>query len=189
MAQAHAVAIESVRDIEKLIIFSIDPDETKKEFIKSLEKIIKSEICIASSVEEAVKNADIVTLITTAKNPVINGNWLKPGTHINGAGSHEPARREIDTGTVLRSKVVCDLIDACRTEAGDLIIPVEEKKWSWDKVHASLGDIITRKKAARESDEEITLFKTVGLAVQDVSVALHVYNKAVEMNAGLDFDF
>ncbi len=189
MARAHAWAIDSVREIEKLIIFSTDPPEAKNSFKDSLKEILKCEIVIADKAEDAAREADIITLITTARSPVMRGEWIKPGTHINGAGSHEPEAREIDTETVLRSKIVCDLVEACKPEAGDLIIPVNENKWSWDKVHASLGDIITKKKEGRSTDEEITLFKTVGIAIQDVSVALHVFNKAVEMKVGTDYAF
>lgn len=189
MARTHAMAIDSVRMIDKLIIFSVDTADRKKAFAQSLSDTIDCEIVIAESAGEAAHQADIITLITAAASPVIDGSWIRPGTHINGAGSHQPSTREIDTSTVLRSKVVCDLIEACKPEAGDFIIPTEENKWGWDKVHASLGEIVTGKKSGRESNEEITLFKSVGLAIQDVSVGLHVYNKAVEMKLGQDFTF
>ena len=189
MAKTHAWAIDCARNIEKLVLFSIDPAEKKEAFKKSLQEIIKCEIVLAGSAEEAVKQADIVTLITSSKDPVINGDWIKPGTHINGAGSHSPAMRELDTLTVTKSKVICDLVDACKPEAGDFIIPVQEGKWSWDKVHASLGDVVTNKIAGRENDNEITLFKSVGIAIQDISAAFHVYNKAMGMNVGTDFNF
>jgi ornithine cyclodeaminase len=136
-----------------------------------------------------VAEADIVTLITSAKDPIVNGGWFKPGTHINGVGSHAPAMRELDTKTVQISKAICDLVDACAAEAGDFIIPVEAGEYRWDDIHGSLGDVITEKITGRESDQEITLFKSVGLAIQDISVAFHVYNKAVEMEVGDDFDF
>lgn len=189
MARTHAWAIDCARNIEKLILFSLDSIEKKEAFKKSLQEIIKCEIVLADNAKDAVNEADIVTLITSAKDPIIDGDWIKPGTHINGAGSHAPSMRELDTKTVIKSKVICDLIDACKPEAGDFIIPVEEGKWSWDKVHASLGDLLTNKKNGRENDEEITLFKSVGLAIQDISTAFHVYQKAVEMNAGVDFSF
>lgn len=189
MARTHAWAIDCARNIEKLILFSLDSIEKKEAFKKSLQEIIKCEIVLADNAKDAVNEADIVTLITSAKDPIIDGDWIKPGTHINGAGSHAPSMRELDTKTVIKSKVICDLIDACKPEAGDFIIPVEEGKWSWDKVHASLGDLLTNKKNGRENDEEITLFKSVGLAIQDISTAFHVYQKAVEMNAGVDFRF
>ena len=133
--------------------------------------------------------ADIVTLITNSSSPVVDGHWLRPGTHINGIGSHTPKMREADTLTVLRSKVVCDLVDACKAEAGDLIIPADRGDWSWDKVHGSLGDLVTGRVPARENDTEITFYKSVGLAVQDISTAAHLHRKALEQGVGVDFDF
>jgi ornithine cyclodeaminase/alanine dehydrogenase-like protein (mu-crystallin family) len=189
MARAHAWAVDTVREIEKLILYSIDPVDQREAFQESLKEIIDCEVVSADDPEQAVGEADIITLITSAKDPIINGDWLKPGTHINGLGSHSPTTREIDTKTVQNSKVVCDLVEALKPEAGDFIIPVEAGEWSWDQVHGSLGDVITGKITARENEDEITLFKSVGLAIQDMSTALHVYHKAVEMDAGTDFDF
>ena len=189
MARTHAWAVNCVRKIEKLILYSLDPKEKQIAFKKSLEDIICSEIIFADSAKEAIEQSDIVTLITSAKDPIIDGDWIKPGTHINGVGSHSPAMREIDSKTVLKSKIVCDSIDACKAEAGDFIIPANNGEWNWEKIHSSLGDVITNKISGRENVNEITLFKSVGLAIQDLSTALHVYQKANEMNVGLDFNF
>jgi ornithine cyclodeaminase/alanine dehydrogenase-like protein (mu-crystallin family) len=189
MAKTHAWAVDAVRDIEKLLIYSIDPFEKRQAFRDDLKKLVAGEIVLADDPQEAVQEADIITLITNARAPIIDGDWLKPGAHVNGLGSHSPAVREIDTQTILKSKVVCDLVEACMPEAGDFLIPIEERAWSWDKAHGSLGDVITGKIPARESEEEITLFKSVGLAIQDMSAAFHVYNKAAELGVGTDFDF
>jgi len=189
MAKTHAWAVNCVRKIEKLVLYSIDSVEKINAFKESLKDIIPCNIEIAGSAEEAASEADIVTLITSAKEPVIKREWIKKGTHINGVGAHAPAMREIDSETVAGSKVICDFIDACKIEAGDFIIPVNEGKWNWDKAYGNLGDVITGKIPGRENNDEITLFKSVGLAVQDISTALNVYNKAVEMNAGAEFDF
>ena len=189
MARTHAWAVDNARKIEKLILFSVDTIEKRKAFKDSLKDIINCEIEIADDPAAAVGQSDIVTLITSAKDPIIDGDWIKTGTHINGIGSHAPAMREIDTKTVVKSKIICDLVEACKPEAGDFIIPVEKGEWSWDKAHGSLGDVITKKIPARENDDEITLFKSVGLAIQDMSTALHVYNQAKEKNVGTHFQF
>jgi ornithine cyclodeaminase len=97
--------------------------------------------------------------------------------------------RELDTLTIQKSKVICDLVEACKAEAGDFIIPVEAGEYAWEAVHGSLGDVIAGKIPGRETDEEITLFKSVGLAIQDISAAFYVYKKALEMGVGLDFKF
>ena len=189
MARTHAWAVDKARDIKKLILYSIDPKEKRESFRDSLKNIIKCDIVLADDPVKAVKESDIVTLITSAKDPIVDGDWFKPGTHINGNGSHAPAMRELDTKTVQRSKIVCDFVDACKAEAGDFMIPANAGEWSWDKVHGSLGDVITAKIPGRENDNEITLFKSVGLAIQDISAAYHVYQKAIEKNVGLEFKF
>ncbi len=189
MARAQAWAVNCARPIEKLILYSIDPPEAMGIFRESLKKIIDCEIVIERDPEQAVQEADIVTCITSAKEPIVQGSWFKPGTHINGIGSHAPHMRELDTLTVSRSKVVCDLVSACRAEAGDFIIPVEQGEWSWDQVHGSLGDVVTGRIPGRENPQEITLFKSVGLAIQDISAAFHVYNKAREKGVGTEFNF
>lgn len=189
MARTHAWAVDAARDIKKLILFSTDPLEKRQNFAESLKDIINCDIEIADDPESAVRQADVVTLITSSKDPIVNGEWFKPGTHINGVGSHAPGMRELDTLTVKKSKVVCDLVDACKPEAGDFIIPIEAGEYSWDEIHGSLGDVITGKIPGRENLEEITLFKSVGLAIQDISTAYHVYKKAVELGVGTDFEF
>jgi ornithine cyclodeaminase len=189
MARTHAWAVDCVRGIDKLILFSLDPVEKQEAFRGSLREIIDCEILLADDPAQAVGEADIVTLITSAKDPIVRGDWFRPGTHINGVGSHAPAMREIDSATVAGSTVVCDLVEACQAEAGDFIIPVDKGEWSWDRVHGSLGDVIAGKIPARENDQEITLFKSVGLAIQDISTAFHVYNRAQELGVGTDFDF
>lgn len=189
MARTHAWAVDRAREIEELIIYSIDPLEKRQAFKESLEDIIHCNIVLSDNPQDAVRQADIITLITNARDPIVNGAWVKPGTHINGIGSHAPGMRELDTLTIQRSKVVCDLVEACKPEAGDFIIPIESGEYSWDDIHGSLGDVITGKIPGRESEEEITLFKSVGLAIQDISTAYHVYQKAVQQGVGTQFDF
>jgi ornithine cyclodeaminase/alanine dehydrogenase-like protein (mu-crystallin family) len=189
MAKTHAWAVDCVRKIEKLYVYSIDPIEKRVAFRDSLRDVIGCEIILAEDPAQAVGEADIVTIITSSKDPVVDSDWFKPGVHINGIGSHAPSARELDSKTVIRAKVVCDLVDACRAEAGDFIIPAEAGEWSWDKVHGSLGDVITGNIPGRENDAEITLFKSVGLAIQDISTAFHVYTKAIEMGVGSEFKF
>jgi ornithine cyclodeaminase/alanine dehydrogenase len=189
MARAHAWAVDCASDVEKLILFSLDPKEKQQEFADSLRDVIACEIAIADDAEAAVGQSDIVTLITSAKDPIVQGDWFKPGTHINGAGSHAPAMRELDVETVRRSKIVCDSIEACKAEAGDFMIPANDGLWSWDAVHGALGEVIGGKCPGRQSDDEITLFKSVGLAIQDISTALAVYSKAEELSVGTLFDF
>ena len=189
MARTHAWAVAEARNIEKLILYSIDPLEKRQAFADSLKDILTCEMVLANDPSTAVAEADIVTLITSSHEPIVDGDWFKPGTHINGIGSHAPGARELDAKTVNKSKIVCDLIDACKAEAGDLMIPANAGEWSWDKAYGSLGDVVAGKIPGRENDDEITLFKSVGLAIQDISTAYHVFKQASLMGAGSEFSF
>lgn len=122
------------------------------------------DVRVSDSAEGLVRESDIVTLITSADEPIVDGSWWKPGTHINAIGSHVIGVRELDSATVVKSKVVCDQVQACLNEAGDIQIPIEERVYSADDIHGSLGDVVNGAIAGRENDEEITLFKSVGLA-------------------------
>lgn len=189
MARTHAWAIDCAAKIEKLVLYSIDPMEKREAFAKDLASIIDGQIVIADDPAAACAEADVITLITSAKEPIIEGDWITPGTHLNGIGSHAPGMREIDLATLKKGKVVCDLVDACRAEAGDFIIPADAGQWSWDEVRGSLGDVVIGKIAGRENDDEITIFKSVGLAIQDISTAFHVFHEAEKTGTGTDFTF
>jgi alanine dehydrogenase len=176
-------------NFEKYLVYSIDPPEKIDEFCTEMQQKHGIPFVRANSIEDAVRQADVLTLATSAKDPIIDGDWLKPGCHINGIGSHAPAMREIDTKTILKSRIIADLTDACMAEAGDLMIPMNEGVWSKDKIAGDLGAVVTGKVAGRTSKEEITLFKSVGLAIQDISTALAVFNLAKEKGVGQEFKF
>jgi ornithine cyclodeaminase/alanine dehydrogenase-like protein (mu-crystallin family) len=130
-----------------------------------------------------------VILATSAAEPIVEGDWFKEGTHINGIGSHAPKMRELDTRSVQRCRIVCDLTDACKAEAGDFIIPAEAGEWTWDKVAGDLGDVVMGNIQGRTSPGDITLFKSVGLAIQDMSSAKLVYDEAAKRGIGTEFQF
>ena len=188
-AYTQVLAAHEARPLEKLYAFSVDPIERRKDFADRITSAINVPVELVDDPKLAVGKSDIVILATSAKDPILDGAWLKPGTHINGVGSHAPAMREIDTLTVQKSRIVCDLVEACKAEAGDFMIPANNGEWSWDKVAGNLGDVILGKVAGRVGDNDITLFKSVGLAIQDMSVAKAVYDEAVKAGIGTEFEF
>jgi alanine dehydrogenase len=188
-AFTQVLAIHEARPLRRLLAWSVDALATRQAFATRISREIGVPVELAEAPAPAVRQSDIVVLATSAKEPIVDGSWFMPGTHVNGIGSHTPKMRELDTQTVVRSRVVCDQIDACRAEAGDLIIPVQSGAWSWDKVAGNLGDVILGKVPGRTSPEEITLFKSVGLAIQDVSAARAVYDEAVRQGIGTEFQF
>ena len=188
-ARTQLWAMCTERPIKRAVCFSTSPYERQRAFARDMGQRLGIPIETVNTAREVGEEADVLALATTAREPVVKGEWLRPGIHINGIGAHTPEVRELDTEAVLRSKVVFDLLSACMTEAGDLLIPIREGAFNQGMVHGDLGDIVTGRKAARQNGEEITLFKSVGLSVQDVAAAHYVYRKAMEQGAGTLFDF
>lgn len=152
---------------------------------KMSKKLSITDFQIAKSAEETVRGSDIILTATTSPNPVFKGKWLEPGVHISAIGSYTPERREVDTETIQKAKIVCDQVSACLDEAGDLIIPIKEGVITKEHIYAELGEIVSGKKKGRENESEITFFKSVGLAIQDAAAAKLAYMKAKEMKKGI----
>jgi alanine dehydrogenase len=187
--KTQAMAIANVRPLERILLYSLDDDETKAAFARDIETHTGVTTEVAKDAEKAVRVADILTLATSSSKPIIDGSWLEPGMHINAIGSHSPGARELDSASVVKSKVFADSIDACKAEAGDFQIPAAANEWCWDDIAGELGHVITGAHPGRENDSEITLFKSVGLALQDMATASFVYREALAHGIGPDFEF
>ncbi len=187
-ARKQLEAVSLVRRIHKAYVLDVNT-EVRDRFAADMSGELDLEVVTTENVREAVGSSDIVITATTSRDPLFDGAWLRPGTHVNNIGSHSPDARELDTTTVVRSKFVADLLEANLAEAGDLLIPIKEGAITKDHVYASLGELVTGAKPGRENPEEITVFKSCGLAVQDVSTAAAVYRVAVDAGVGTDFDF
>ncbi len=176
-------------NLERALVFSLDSPEAQRAFADDASEMLGIPVEIADSGRELVESVDILSLATTATTPIIDGDWVKPGLHINGIGSHAVGVRELDTKTVVKSKLVCDQVDACLVEAGDVMMPIEEGALDPADIYGEIGELITGAKAGRESDDEVTLFKSVGLSIQDISAAHYVYQRALEEGVGTEFAF
>ena len=187
-AQTQLWAVCSVRPVESANVYDADATRARA-YADEMSKRLNVKVNPVGEARQAVEGMDVIVTASSAHEPLFDGNWLVPGQHINAIGAHTPTARELDTTTIVRSKVVPDLADACWVEAGDLIIPLNEGAITRDHVSASLGQVVAGLKPGRENDREITLFKSVGLALQDVSTASFVYRKALEAKAGVEFTF
>ncbi len=181
-------AICTVRPIEKVWVYDVVPSIARAYVreMKARGSPIPADIFIAKSPEQAVIEADIICTATTSFKPVFKDADLKPGVHINGIGSYTPEMQEIPARTVVRSKVVVDSRQAALAEAGDLIISIKSGLISEEFIQGEIGEVATGKIPGRESEEELTFFKSVGLAVQDVAVAELVLRRSQELGLGLD---
>lgn len=189
-ARTQLEAMCIVRDITRVRVFDIDQEKAETLAMEMGGRgAIPANIEVVGSPGDAVAGADIVVTATTSRSPVFDGDDLSPGAHINGIGSHMPGMRELDTKTILKSKIVCDSVEACLIEAGDLIIPANEGALGKSDIHGEVADVITGMLPGRQSDEEITLFKSVGLAFQDAAVAMRAYQEAAKKGQSEEFHF
>lgn len=179
--QLWAVAV--ARDLQKAYVYDISAEAMGK-FKSEMSGKLNLEVLIAKSPAEILQNCDIICAASSSATPIFDGAKVKEGTHINGIGSHTPNARELDTAIIKRSKLVADSNEACLNEAGDIMIPIQEGAIDKSHIHAELGEIVTGKKPARANDKEITLFKSNGLAIQDVATAKLVYDKALAKGIG-----
>jgi len=186
-AAAQLEAVTEVRSITGAKVFD-NVTGRAKDYCNRMSKKLNLSMEAAADPKEALRDSDIVLCASTSRVPVFNGLWLEGGMHINAVGSYRPDIRELDTTTIRRSKVIVDYLDAALREAGDLVIPIAEKAISSEHISGELGQVILGKNG-RTSNEEITLFKSVGLALQDVSTAQVVYKKALEQNKGTNVGF
>lgn len=175
-------AVCAVRNIKNALIF--DPNKPKAEEYAN-EMAEKLGIAISIPIDSSeLHKADIICTATTSSKPVFDSNNISQGTHINAIGSYNLKMREIPAEIVMRSKVVVDSINACLTEAGEFLLKLDPDRKIEDLIHAELGQIAGKIKPGRESEEEITFFKSVGNAVQDLSAAACIYEKTERLNLG-----
>lgn len=182
-AKMQLWAVVEARDISRAYVYDIS-DEAVGKFIAEMTAKLDIGITKVDSPDHILENCDIICTATSSATPIFDGNKVRKGTHINGIGSHTPNARELDTSIIKLSRVVADSYEACLKEAGDIMIPIQEGAIDKSHMYAELGEIVTGKKPARQNDSEITLFKSNGLAIQDVATAKLVYDKAIEAGIG-----
>jgi alanine dehydrogenase len=178
-------AVRAVRPIKEAWIYDVDLEQAKA-FADEMSHALALPINVAETPAQAVSWADVVCTATTSSTPVFEDRALRPGTHINAIGAYTPQMQEIPAETVLRAKVVIDHHEAALAEAGDLLIPIQQGLMTAEHIHAELGEIVARARVGRETADEITLFKSVGVAVQDVAAARAVLDAAREGGLGME---
>jgi ornithine cyclodeaminase/alanine dehydrogenase-like protein (mu-crystallin family) len=137
------------------------------------------------SVEEAVREADVVCTVTNSSEPVLQHEWLKPGTHVNAVGASVKSARELDTATIVACSLFVDRRESTENEAGDYLVPLAEGAIAGpEHIRAEIGEILAGKHPGRTSDDELTVFKSLGLAVEDLAAAEYVVRRAAETGTG-----
>jgi len=175
-------AVCCVRNISRAYVFDLNRERAEAFAARMSERLGISVTAAAS--DDALVDADIICTATTSSEPVFDDARVNKGTHINGVGSYRADMAEIPAQTLLRAKVVVDQRQACMAEAGDLVKPIGRGIFTADHIHAELGELVSRKAAARERADEITVFKSVGIAVQDLVTADLALKLAADSGVG-----
>lgn len=180
--QVQAVCA-AVNTIERVLVYSRQP-EKRAAFVEAMQGLVSAEVLAVDHPRAAIERADVVVTMTTSSTPVFEGAWLRPGTHINAAGSNHLKRREIDGETVRRaSRIAVDMLEQAKMESGDLASAVAEGLITWESV-IEFADIVNGKTPGRRSVEEITLFESHGLSAWDIATAARVYDLAMQNGVG-----
>jgi ornithine cyclodeaminase/alanine dehydrogenase len=182
-AGAQLAAMCTVRPIEQA--FVITRTGTKDlEFCLRMENELGIPVLPCRNTRVGVESADIICTATNSHTPLFNGNWLQDGAHVNAVGAYTTQMRELDTHTIQTARIFVDSHEAAQAEAGDITIPIARGKFSYDRVAGELGRLINGEIPGRTCNSEITVFKSVGLAIQDAVTAASVYAKAVASGLG-----
>jgi ornithine cyclodeaminase/alanine dehydrogenase-like protein (mu-crystallin family) len=185
-AGSQLEALWTACDIENVKVYSRSPQNRARFCFEMGERFGGLNITPVENPEDAA-DADVIITITGSREPVLQGAWLKPGTHINAAGGNSLLRRELDDEAIKRSSFIAvDSIDQAKIEAGELVTAVEKGILTWERVR-ELRYVVSGETRGRTSDDQITLFKSLGVAIEDVATAAVVYRKAKEQNVGKEF--
>jgi len=182
-ATTHLAAMRQVRSLRRVRVFSV-PVEGARQFAARESKRHGLAIEVVSTAQEAVKGADLICTVTTSREPVLKGEWLAPGAHVNAVGAFSPTTRELDTAAVVKSRLYVDRRESTLNEAGEFLIPKREGAIDERHIVGEIGEILLGTVQGRQSPGEITLFKSLGIAVEDLAAADHVLKKAQETGAG-----
>ncbi len=187
-ARTHLAAMLAVRTIRRVRVYSL-PVEGAHAFAERESKRHGIAIEVMNTAREAVEGADIICTVTTAKEPVIFGEWITTGAHINSVGAFMPSTRELDTAAVVRSRLYVDRRESALNEAGEYLIPLSEGAISADHIVGEIGEVLIGIVPGRQSQTEVTLFKSLGLAVEDLAAAHHILMKAEQIGVGTWLEF
>lgn len=179
--KAHLEALLPVRDFDEVRVFAPNREHARE--------AAGDRATVAPSAEDAVRGADVVVTATTSREPVLRRRWLAAGAHVNAVGASRPAYRELDTETVAASALFCDSRESLRNEAGEFLLAVQEGAVAGDgHVRASLGEVLAGMAPGRVSDAELTVFRSLGLAVEDLAAAEHAVASARRRGIGVEVE-
>lgn len=183
--RVEAMAMSHIRALRRITAFDIRPDRAEQ-FRSDVSNALGIQVEIAADARAAVKDADLASLATTSSVAVLDADWLPAGCHISALGAHSPTARELDSATVAKARVFVESREAAFAEAGDILIPIQEGLITAEHVLGEIGDVAAGRVEGRSDANDITLFKSTGMGLQDLAAANQVYQRAIEFGLGID---
>lgn len=186
-ARMQIRAINEIMKIEEIHAWDSHPDTLSK-YKTDIESEFGIPVIMANSKKEAVEQADILITTTRGKGSLVEADWVKPGTHIVAIGTDQQGKQELDPEIFRHAKIVVDSMAQC-TEKGETWHPLNKNIITKDDIHGEIGEVLLGKKTGRENDEEVTIFDSTGMAIQDNTTSSKIYRNALERNVGTFFEF
>jgi ornithine cyclodeaminase len=183
-AMTHLEAMRDVRDLRRVRVWSRTRERSTR-FAEKARQRFGLAMEVVDAAESCVRGADIICTVTASREPVLRGSWIADGAHINAVGASLPSARELDTTAVARSHLFVDRRESALAEAGDILIPLAEGAFNADHIRGDLGEVLMGAVAGRESRSDVTLFKSLGLAIEDLAAARLIYEKGVALGTGV----
>ena len=187
-ARTHLEALSLVRSIKRARVACRTRDHAMQ-LVRELQDKFEFPIEAVNSNEEAVRGADLIVTATSAHEPVLERQWIADGAHINAIGTHSPQSREIDSATMAAARIFADRRESVLNEAGDYLLAAQEGAVGPESIVAEIGELVINAKQGRTADSEVTLFKSLGLAIEDVVCAEYLLRKAKAENVGSWVEF
>lgn len=183
-AMTHLDAMKTVRSLRRVRVWSRTPARCER-FVGKAKQRFGITVELMPSARACVEGADIICTVTASREPVLQGAWISPGAHLNAVGASLPTARELDSAAVVKSRVYVDRRESALAEAGDILVPMSEGAFTADHIRGEIGGLLLGFVPGRESREEVTLFKSLGLAIEDLAAARHIYDKGVALGTGI----
>ena len=187
-ARTHLAAMAHVRSIKRCRLTSRN-SEHARQFADEMRRSVPFPLEPVETVEKALEGADLIVTVTSAKEPIVRREWISSGVHLNVVGASIPTAREVDSATMAQSSLFVDRRESTLNEAGDYLIAAREGAIGPDHICAEIGEVLTGEKPGRTSLEEITLFKSLGIAIEDLAAAEYLYRKAIQSKVGTRVEF
>jgi len=187
-AASHLEAMLAVRDIEKFLVWGRSAEKSRA-FCNKYQQRLGTPMYPVPTARDAVTEADVISTVTSSEHPIIKGEWVKPGTHINLVGSHDAQHRESDDELIASASIYADVTEFAVRDAGEIVSAIRNKRLTPEDIVGEIGLLVSGLCRGRESDDEVTVFKSLGLVAQDLAAAQYVMSRAEELQLGSVCDF